>query len=89
MAASSLVYDSRHLQVDCQNRDQLWNPMLGNRVWATFTVFYIARNIIMIPRRTATTETSKKRRLVINHVTSQAIDAESEKGINSAVLCSL
>ena len=87
MAASSLVYDSRHLQADCQELGS--NPMLGNRVWATFTVFYIARNIIIIPRRTATTETSKKRRLVINHVTSQAIDAESEKGINSVVLCSL
>jgi len=28
----SRVYDSRHLQVDCQ--DQLRNPTLGNRVWA-------------------------------------------------------
>jgi len=22
-----------------KNRDQLWNPTLGNRVWATFTFF--------------------------------------------------
>ena len=36
MAAYRRVYDSRHLQADCQNQDQLRNPMLGNRVWATF-----------------------------------------------------
>jgi len=34
MAAYSRVYDSRHLQADCQE----WNPMLGSRVWATFFV---------------------------------------------------
>jgi len=33
------VYDSRHLQANCQNRGQLRNPTLGNRVWATFTFF--------------------------------------------------
>ena len=33
----SRVYDSRHLQADCQNWDQLQNPTLSNRVWATFT----------------------------------------------------
>jgi len=37
MAAYRRIYDSRHLQADCQNRDQLRNPTLGNRVWATFT----------------------------------------------------
>ena len=37
MAAYRRVYDSRHLQ----NRDQLRNPTLGNRVWATFTFFTI------------------------------------------------
>ena len=37
MAAYRRVYDSRHLQADCKNRDQLRNPTLGNRVWATFT----------------------------------------------------
>ena len=36
MAAYCRVYDSRHLQADCKNRDQLRNPTLGNRVWATF-----------------------------------------------------
>jgi len=33
MAAYRQVYDSRHLQADW---DQLGNPTLGNRVWATF-----------------------------------------------------
>jgi len=37
MAAYRRVYDLHHLQADCQNRDQLRNPTLGNRVWATFT----------------------------------------------------
>jgi len=37
MAAYRRVYDSRHLQADCEEpRDQLRNPTLGNRVWATF-----------------------------------------------------
>jgi len=38
------VYDSHHLQANCQlakNRDQLWNPTLGNRVLATFTSLYV------------------------------------------------
>ena len=34
MAAYGRVDDSRHLQA--KNRDQLWNPTLGYRVWATF-----------------------------------------------------
>jgi len=37
MAAYRQDYDSRHLQADCQNLDQLQNPTLGNQVWATFT----------------------------------------------------
>jgi len=41
MAAYRRVYDSRRLQSDCKNRDQLRNPTLGNRVWATFTFFHI------------------------------------------------
>jgi len=40
MAAYRRVYDSRHPQTDCQNCNQLRNPTLGNRVWATFTFFY-------------------------------------------------
>jgi len=34
MAAYCRVYDSHHVQADCQ--EQLWEPTLGNRVWATF-----------------------------------------------------
>jgi len=34
MAAYRRVYDSHHLQADCQEPG---SAMLGNRVWATFT----------------------------------------------------
>ena len=34
MAAYRRVYDSYHLEADCQERDHLQNPALGNRVWA-------------------------------------------------------
>jgi len=43
MAAYHQGYDSHHLHADCKepgsalNQDQLWNPTLGNQVWATFT----------------------------------------------------
>ena len=37
MAAYCRVYDSRHLQADCQERDQLRDPTLGKQVWPTFT----------------------------------------------------
>jgi len=40
MAAYRRVYDSRHLQADCQNRDQFRNPTLGNRVLATFAFLH-------------------------------------------------
>jgi len=46
MAAYHWVYDSRHLQADCQNRDQIRNPMLGSRVWATFTFYQTAQPAI-------------------------------------------
>jgi len=39
MAAYRRVYDSRHLQADCQEPGstlKLRNPTLGYRVWATF-----------------------------------------------------
>ena len=35
MAVYRRVYDSRHLQADCQEPGSA-PPMLGNRVWATF-----------------------------------------------------
>jgi len=37
MEAYRRVYDLCHLQADWQEPDQLRNPTLGNRVWATFT----------------------------------------------------
>jgi len=43
MAAYRRVYDSRHLicRLTAKIRDQLRNPTLGKRVWATYT--YLAR----------------------------------------------
>ena len=41
MAADRRVYDSRHLQADCQEPGQLQKPTLGNRVWATFSFFTV------------------------------------------------
>ena len=41
MAAYRRVYDSYHCRLTAKNRDQLQNPTLCNRVWATFTVFYL------------------------------------------------
>ena len=35
------AYDSRHLQADSKNENQLRNPTLSNRVWATFTFFNV------------------------------------------------
>jgi len=40
MAAYRQVYDSRHLQADCQEPGSAPEPYtLGNGVWATFTFF--------------------------------------------------
>jgi len=53
MAAYRRVYDSRHLQTDCQEPDQLRNPTLGNRVGAIFTYFTITvllNSIILLHR---------------------------------------
>ena len=33
MAAYRRVYDSRHLQADCQEPGSALEPSLGNRVW--------------------------------------------------------
>ena len=35
MAAYRRVYDSRHLQADCQEPGSAPEPTLGSRVWAT------------------------------------------------------
>jgi len=40
MAAYRRVYDSHHLQADCQEPGSALEPMLGNRVWATFTFIF-------------------------------------------------
>ena len=45
MAAYRRVYDSRHLQADCKNRDRLRNSTLGNRVWASFFSFAAAKQV--------------------------------------------
>jgi len=45
MGAYRRVYDSRHLQTDCQERDQLRNPTLGNRVWATFAFLIFKKDV--------------------------------------------
>ena len=41
MAAYRRVYDSHHLQADCQGPESAAGPYtLGNRVWATFTFIF-------------------------------------------------
>ena len=45
MAAYRQVYDSRHLQADCQEPGSDPEPYARNRVWATFTFFAI-RNAV-------------------------------------------
>jgi len=47
MAAYRRVYDSHTCRLTAKNRDQLRNPMLGNRVRATVTIFtYIASRLV-------------------------------------------
>jgi len=41
MAAYRRVYDSRHLQADCQEPGSARNPKLGNRLWATFAFLIV------------------------------------------------
>jgi len=40
MAVYRRVYDSRHLQADCQEPGSVPEPTLGSRVWATFTFLH-------------------------------------------------
>jgi len=48
MAAYRRVYDSRHLQADCQESGSAPEPYtLGNRVWATFTFLPLSIMTIM------------------------------------------
>jgi len=56
MAAYRRVYDSCHLKAEwltVKNRDQLRNPTVDNRVWATFT-FLLFRIPVRIIRVTVT-----------------------------------
>jgi len=39
VAAYHRVYNSRHLQADCQEPGSAPEPYVGNRVWATFTFY--------------------------------------------------
>jgi len=39
MAAYRRVHDSVTCRLTAKNWDQLWNPTLGNRVWAAFTFY--------------------------------------------------
>jgi len=39
MAVYRRVYDSRHLQADCQEPGSAPGPTLGNRVWATLPFY--------------------------------------------------
>jgi len=41
MAAYHQVMTNVTCRLTAKNRDQLWNPTLGNLVWATFTFFNI------------------------------------------------
>jgi len=56
MAAYRRVYDSHHLQADCQ--DQPRNPTFGNRVWATFTFLPFHVNTVHTQRPDYTTQTT-------------------------------
>jgi len=49
LSANSRVYDSRHLQADCQEPGSapLRNPTLGNRVWVTFTFLSTCTSVLM------------------------------------------
>jgi len=48
MAAYRRVYDSRHLQADCQEPGSAPELTLGNRVRATFTFLYFIRGCLLV-----------------------------------------
>jgi len=48
MAAYRRVYDSRHLQADCQEPGSAPNPTLGNRVWATLHMVHTIKAVTRI-----------------------------------------
>ena len=53
MAAYHRVYDSHHLQADCQEPGSAPEPYLGNRVWATFTFFMFQCSLQWCPVKTS------------------------------------
>ena len=46
MAAYRQVYDSHHLQADCQEPGSAPEPYARYRVWATFTFFKSRQNVL-------------------------------------------
>jgi len=48
MAAYRRIYDSRHLQADCQEPGSAPETTVGNRVWANCT-FYVFNNYALRP----------------------------------------
>jgi len=64
MAAYRRVYDSRHLQADCQEPGSAPEP--GNRVWATFTFYTVevdGRTVAECPHRGAARTDGRTRRI--------------------------
>ena len=46
MAAYRRVYDSRHLQADCQEPGSAPEPYARNRVWASFLVRIVCNFVV-------------------------------------------
>ena len=70
MAAYHRVYDSRHLQADCQEPDQLRNPTIGNEVWATFTFFYLC---LLMTKQLSYCQHANTKSLTFLQITSQML----------------
>ena len=77
MAAYRRVYDSRHLQADCQEPGSAPNPMLSNRAWATFT-FYLSTELMGVAgRRVACSEQQPTGTLLV----------WSDRSLGGVILC--
>jgi len=57
MAAYCRVYDSCHLQADCQEPGSALEPCAVNRVWASFTVSILALGLITRAYQSANKQT--------------------------------
>ena len=51
MATYRGVYDSRHLQADCQEPGSAPEPYARNRIWATFTFLLLGLHIVLFSCR--------------------------------------